>query len=128
MTNEMSEMSQLIIWIVQKRLEKFMIFFSIFKMVALSKHRLKPGQVFSFYLLSPNPCNIIHTFMYTVWSLIRAPPIVWSKQKVPKMTKVSVTFLRIDRFSIRNLRWKAQNISFNSLVSDFTLSERLRPY
>ncbi len=61
-------------------------------------------------------------------TLIRAPPIVWPKEKVPKMTKFSVTSLIIDRFSIRNHRWKAQNLSFsfirtkNDLGYDFGFS------
>ena len=61
-------------------------------------------------------------------TLIRAPPIVWPKQRGPKMTKVPITPLMIVRFSIRNQHWKAQNLNFNSMLSYLSLSERRCPY
>ena len=55
-------------------------------------------------------------------------PILWPKQRLPKMTKVPITPLIIVRFLIRNQRWKAKNLNFNSMLSYLSLSERRRPY
>ena len=52
----------------------------------------------------------------------KGTPIVWPKQTVPKlMAKVSITPVMIVRFSIRNHSWKAQNLSFNPLLSDYLI-------
>ena len=54
-------------------------------------------------------------------TLIKAPPIVLESQQLQKMDKIAITFLIIVRFSIRNHRWKACNLSFNTELSDMTL-------
>ncbi len=56
-----------------------------------------------------------------ILSLIRAPPIVWPKQRGPKMTKVPIA-------PLINQHWKAKNLSFNSILSYMSLQERRRPY
>ncbi len=52
-------------------------------------------------------------------TLIRAPPIVWPKQKVPKMTKVPVTSLIIDDFqsetTVGKLRTSASTLYYQTL-------------
>ncbi len=59
--------------------------------------------------------------------IIRAPPSVCGKPILLKKTKIGVVSLIIVRFSIRNQRWKAWNVSFVLSISNVTLLERPAP-
>ena len=66
-------------------------------------------------------------FLLKVHPLIKAPPMVSGPTILSKVTKIGLISLMIDRFSIRNHRWKAQILSFYPMSSGWTLLSRPVP-
>ncbi len=87
--------------------------------------------LFPFYMASPcveawQKNRIPPTHTYRILRnkrtrLINAPPIVWGSWVWPLATKMAITSLIIVRFSNRNHRWKAQNLSYPSIKSNIAL-------
>ncbi len=55
------------------------------------------------------------------YRLINAPPVFWGSWEWPLATKIAITSLIIDQFSIWNHRWKAQNLSYPAMNSNIAL-------